>query len=156
MIQTKQLSEKELLNRKFNLSQDRQPHIYIASPYSIGNKEENVNRQIDMADFLMDLGFAPYLPLLNHFQGKRKPRIEQDWLNLDLQWMRTCDATIRLKPIINGKELPSLGADIEEAECNRLNIPIFYNVRDLCIHFKKTKEYQAYFQDVPDNIIQYC
>jgi|GEM_PF-3125714 len=135
---------------EFKMNMEKQPKVYVASPYSKGVKAYNVNRQIDAADALMDLGFAPYAPLLNHFQQLRRPRVESDWLNLDLQWMRICDATYRIKPIINGKELVSLGADIEEEECNRLNIPVFYTLKDLCKHFGKEEEYKKWKEKNPD------
>ncbi len=112
------------------------PKVYIASPYSLGNKLDNVIRQLEMADKLMTLGIAPYIPLLNHYQQEYFPRQENDWLNLDLQFMRSCDAIIRIKPIIDGKELPSLGADIEEHEARRLGIPVFYSIEELKTHFK--------------------
>jgi len=33
--------------------------VYIASPYSIGDKEQNVLNSLEFADLLWDLGFVP-------------------------------------------------------------------------------------------------
>jgi len=99
--------------------------IYIASPYTNGWQSDNVRRQMDAANILMDLGFSPYTPLLTHFQSMIHPRKERDWLNLDLEWLSVCQALIRIKPIINGKELLSSGADEEEQKAKDLGLPIF-------------------------------
>jgi hypothetical protein len=42
--------------------------IYIASPFTIGNPDTNVRRQIDAGEELINAGFYPYLPLLSHYQ----------------------------------------------------------------------------------------
>jgi hypothetical protein len=136
----------------FIQSNTEQIRVYIASPFTKGNKMHNVNRQIDAGDALMDLGFACYIPLLNYWQQLRKPRCENDWLNHDLQWMRLCNATYRIKPIIRGKELPSFGADVEEKDCNRVGIPVFYTLKDLCHHYGKDKEYEKWAEENPDYI----
>ena len=98
---------------------------YIASPYTNGDKEENVNLQLDVADVLIDHNIAPYAPLLNHFQHLRNPRPERDWLKLDLIYLECCDILIRMKPIKDEKELPSNGADDEETKAKELKMPVF-------------------------------
>jgi hypothetical protein len=99
--------------------------IYIASPYSIGDKQENVNLQLDVAAELLKRGYAPYTPLLTHYQHMRHPREEQDWLKLDFEFLSLCDMLFRIKPIVDGKEVPSSGADAEENLARSLNIPVF-------------------------------
>ena len=54
--------------------------VYIASPYTKGDVAVNVKRQIRMASQLMDNGFAPFWPLLSHFQHMMFPRPYQDWI----------------------------------------------------------------------------
>ena len=39
--------------------------VYIASPYTIGDKLQNIERQMEAANTLINLGFAVYVPLLN-------------------------------------------------------------------------------------------
>lgn len=99
--------------------------IYIASPYSIGDKQENVNLQLDVAAELLKRGYAPYTPLLTHYQHMRHPREEQDWLKLDFEFLSLCDMLFRIKPTVDGKEVPSSGADQEEALARKLEIPVF-------------------------------
>ena len=98
--------------------------IYIASPYSIGEKHSNVLNQIYAADVLMNLGYNPFLPLLSHYQDFHCHRPEEDWIKNDLIWLASCDAVLRLPGL-------SKGADAEVKEAIRLNIPVYYSVEDL-------------------------
>ena len=113
--------------------------VYISSPYTNGDKLENVQRQMDVTDELMNNGFYPFTPLYSHFQHTYKPRLYEDWINVDLMWVEVCDCFLRIIPIINGKELISKGADMEEAEAKKLDIPIFYSVKDLIKYYKNKK-----------------
>jgi len=99
--------------------------VYIASPYTNGDKDENVNLQMDIAEELITRGYAPYTPLLTHFQHMRHPRPEKDWLTLDFEFLSCCDVMIRIKPIKNEKEITSMGADKEEIHAKNLKIPVF-------------------------------
>ena len=101
--------------------------VYIASPYTIGNAAVNVKRQIDCADDLMNLGYAPYAPLLNHFQHMIHPR--PDWLKFDFVWVLSCDCLLRL----DGE---SSGADEEVELATKHGIPVFYNIDILHQHYK--------------------
>lgn len=102
--------------------------VYIASAYSIGDQAVNVKTQIDMADQLMTLGFAPFVPLLSHFQHMIHPRPYQDWVDIDLEWVRACDCVLRLPG-------ESKGADGEVALAKEIGIPVFYELLDLLRHF---------------------
>lgn len=110
--------------------------IYIASPYTNGDKISNVNLQLDVANELIERGYAPYTPLLMHFQHMRNPRQEHDWLKLDFEFLSCCDVLVRIKPLIDDVELTSKGADEEEAEARRLEIPVFvfHTIEDLCLY----------------------
>ena len=57
--------------------------IYIASPYSVGSKIRNVNRQIDAGEVLLKLGYCPIIPLYSHYQNKRHPHDYETWMQLD-------------------------------------------------------------------------
>ena len=98
--------------------------VYIASPYSIGNKIENVRYSLEVADRLMGKGFVPYAPLLNHFQNEMFPRPEIDWLNFDISWLCVCNVILRLP----GR---SSGADQEVGVAKMKNIPIVYSIEEL-------------------------
>lgn len=98
--------------------------VYIASPYTLGDVAANVKFQIDVADELMNFGFAPFAPLYSHFQHMVHPRPYKDWIKIDLEWVKACDCLLRL-----GGE--SKGADGEVKFASDLGIPVFYSIAEL-------------------------
>ena len=111
--------------------------VYICSPYTNGDKEKNVEFQMEMADQLISLGFFPFTPLYYHFQHTYIPRYDSDWLKLDFVWLRLCDCIIRFKTIYEGKVLDSHGSDLEEEEARRIGIPVFYTIDDMVNYYKE-------------------
>lgn len=103
--------------------------VYIASPYTKGDVAVNVKLQIDTVDILMNNGFAPFAPLYSHFQHMVHPRPYEDWAEIDMEWVRVCNAVLRI-----GGE--SLGADAEVALAKELDIPVFYSVDELILKLK--------------------
>jgi len=99
--------------------------VYIASPYTLGDVAVNVKAQLDMANVLMDKGFAPFAPLYSHFQHMAHPRPYQDWIELDLVWVEVCDCVLRLPG-------ESSGADGEVKHAEELGIKTYYSVEELC------------------------
>ena len=98
--------------------------IYVASPYTVGDREENVNRAIEAAEQLINEGFAPFSPLLTHFHHLRYPHTWDTWMMLDIEWLSVCDALLRLPG-------EGAGAD-EEVEFARNNeIHVFYTIEQL-------------------------
>jgi hypothetical protein len=98
--------------------------VYIASPYTKGDVAVNVKVQIDAANELMNLGFAPFVPLYSHFQHMIHPRPYQDWIDLDLEWIPSCDCILRLPG-------ESSGADNEVYVASTLNIPVYFSLGSL-------------------------
>ena len=98
--------------------------IYIASPYTKGDKDRNTYVQILAADVLACYGFVPYAPLLNHFWHGYFPHDYDFWLRLDLEWLPMCDALLRLPG-------ESEGADKEVARAIELHKPVFYSLIEL-------------------------
>lgn len=103
--------------------------VYIASPYTLGDVAVNVKIQIDTADELMNYGFAPFVPLLAHFQHLIHARPYQDWVNVDLEWVKHCDCVLRLDGESNG-------ADEEVRLANSIGKRVFYSINDLINHYK--------------------
>ena len=106
----------------------RKVKVYIASPYTNGNKEELVQLQLDAAYHLLKMGFNPFAPLYNHFIQKDHADLDKnfDWLEVDKAWLKDCDMAVRLYPIDKyGLEIASPGADEEEELCKELGIPMF-------------------------------
>ena len=99
--------------------------VYIASPYTLGDVAVNVKAQLDMADVLMDKGFAPFAPLYSHFQHMAHPRPYQDWIKIDLVWVEVCDCVLRLPG-------ESSGADGEIKYAEELGIKTYYSLEELC------------------------
>ena len=106
--------------------------VYIASPYTIGDKEENVKRQIVCASLLIHTGFVPYAPLLSAYIDKFIPIPYDYWLELDFEWIKVCDAVLRL----DGE---SKGADLEVHFATKNKVPVFYHIIELQHYFSKKR-----------------
>lgn len=103
--------------------------VYIASPYTLGDQALNVRKQMDVFNELANTGkIAPFAPLLFHFQHIVHPRKTSDWLAMDFEWVKTCDAVLRLPG-------QSEGADLEVQFAQSFDIPVFHTVEDLKAHF---------------------
>lgn len=104
--------------------------VYIASKYSIGDQAANVRASMDAFNELARLGFAPYSPLLSHFQQIVHPLDYETWMAIDLEWLRQCDVVLRLPG-------ESAGADREVTEAETCNIPAFDTTFDLAMYFNE-------------------
>ena len=118
--------------------------VYIASPYKNGVMTLNVRLQMETADKLIGLGYYPFVPLYCHFQQIMFPRTEQDWLALDIPWVKVCDALLRLKPTLDDKEIYSYGADLEEQTAKDNKIPVFYSIEELDEYFNPKNPMKFY------------
>lgn len=93
--------------------------IYVAGPYTHGDVMENIQRAIEMGDRLMVYGFIPFIPHLTGFWHLMFPHPYDEWMSYDEEWLKSCDAVLR----ISGE---SNGADAEVLLARKLNIPVFY------------------------------
>lgn len=98
--------------------------VYVASPYSKGNKLVNVNRQIDAGERLLQAGYCPIIPLYSHYHEKRYPHEYDVWLEIDRCKLSKCDALLRL----SGE---SPGADQECEWAQEMHIPVFHSIMRL-------------------------
>lgn len=94
-------------------------HIYIASPYTLGDTATNVRRQIDAANQLIDAGYVPVWPLSCHYLHEVVERDYETWMVMCFAWLSRCDGVLRL----TGE---SSGADREVQEAYRLGIPVLF------------------------------
>lgn len=108
---------------------DRKLRVYVMGPYSQGVPTTNVNVAIKMGDKLMELNFVPFIPHLTMLWGVLSPKAYDEWLDWDMEWLRLCDAAIRIPGF-------SPGADREQALCTELGIPVFKCLDDL-LHWRK-------------------
>lgn len=105
----------------------RKVKVYISSPYTNGDKEANVQLQMDAYYHLAILGFNPHMPVYNHFIQLQHANMDVDWLEMDIDWLSDCDIAIRIHPHDKfGNEIQSPGADEEEKYCNAKGIPMFH------------------------------
>lgn len=106
--------------------------IYIASAYSLGDQALNVRRQIEAADKLLEMGHIPFIPCLSHLWHLISPKSYEEWLRIGIEWLRRCDALLRLDGL-------SIGADLEVAEAKRLCMLIYYGLENVPdIHLTKS------------------
>lgn len=112
-------------NSRRIMMNEKKKHIYVASPYTVGDQFCNVQKQIDCANRLIDMGYIPFSPLLMsvylHAQVERE---WQTWMEIDYAWVEKCDGLIRLEGV-------SKGADAEVEYAKKLGIPVFYNFEDI-------------------------
>jgi hypothetical protein len=97
----------------------KRPLVYVAGPYSKPDPCENTNRAILAANRLLDC-CAPLIPHLSHFWHTVTPKPYEEWLALDLEYLRRCDVVLRLPG-------ESSGADGEVAFALEHGIPVFHD-----------------------------
>lgn len=97
--------------------------VYVAGPYTLGDRSENLRRIMAATVEILDAGHEPFCPLLTHFMDLVHPRPWEDWMRLDLAWLRVAEAVVR----IPGE---SEGADLETHYAYTHNIPVFFSVAE--------------------------
>lgn len=95
--------------------------VYVAGPYTQGNQGSNVRDAVSAGEELLNAGLYPYVPHLNHLWHLIFPHKYEEWMDLDLTWLRKCDILLKLPG-------ESPGADLEEETARGLNMPIFYSI----------------------------
>lgn len=98
--------------------------VYIAGPYTKGDVAANVRAAMDAADGVLAAGFIPFIPHLTHFWHLVNPRRYEFWLVYDTEWLRVCDAVLRLPD-------ESYGADKEVELALKLGLPVFHSIAGL-------------------------
>lgn len=97
--------------------------VYVAGPMSLGDHDLNIRRGIDAAQALLEAGHSPYLPHLTSFWNIVHTNPHGRWLALDRDWLKCCDALIRLPG-------ESKGADQEVEWAIGHRIPVFHSVEE--------------------------
>jgi vacuolar-type H+-ATPase subunit D/Vma8 len=116
---------------------NEKPWIYIASPYTRGDVAINVRAQMEAFDAILAMGAVPIAPLFTHFQHMFKPRPYEDWIELDLEIVKRCDACIRLEAVAERsdgtvyRQYKSSGADGEVMAFARMAKPVFLSMHAL-------------------------
>jgi len=106
--------------------------VYIAGPIAADTEEKeewNVTQALDIAYQLVKAGFAVYLPHAFWYVDKWVSKMElcplrSYYIAQDLEWLKACDAVIRIKGA-------SIGTDIEITNAKVAGIPVFKEINDL-------------------------
>jgi hypothetical protein len=91
--------------------------VYVAGPYTGGDVCQNVRRAMEVADTLINEHHAPFVPHLYHFMRMHRPQGYEEWMRIDLAWLRKSDVLVRLPGT-------SSGADREVLLAKQLGIPV--------------------------------
>lgn len=95
--------------------------VYVAGPYT-ADPETCTATAIEAGDQLLDAGYAPFVPhVLHYWHTLHTERHYEDWMRIDLTWLRAADAVLRLPG-------ESPGADQEVALARELGIPVVDSV----------------------------
>lgn len=108
--------------------------VYIAGPYTKPDPAANVELACLCWSHIFRLGFAPFCPHWSHFQHERYPLPYLDWMELDLLWLKKCEALFR----IPGE---SAGADDEEVAAATEAMPVFTSYRALVSWFAEEDDW---------------
>lgn len=101
------------------VSELQKKFVYLAGPYSIGNKLENACSMNWAAVQLMRAGVIVFNPLLSHFYGPVAKEFTHDWwCEFDLHWVGKCDAMV----VLPGE---SRGAEREAEYAKEHGIPVY-------------------------------
>lgn len=97
--------------------------VYVAGPIGpVGPKQrENVDAALALGHELHRRGFASYVPHLNWFYEQAHPREREEWLRHDFEWVKQCDALLRMPG-------HSPGSDEEVETAKKADIPVFYEI----------------------------
>lgn len=120
--------------------------VYVAGPLGKGDLVKNISRAHDAGIALLKAGLSVIVPHGSCFWANQwiapmgnyalMPCVEPkgiahaDWLAMDLEIVRRCDAVLRL-------EGDSIGADMEVDEADRRGIPVFYSVENVLRHVRE-------------------
>ena len=97
--------------------------VYVAAPYT-SDPLANTHEAIAAADRLLQLGYVPFVPHLSHFWDELHPHPYADWLAWCLEWVKVCDAVLRLPG-------ESEGADTEIELAYGLDVPVYHSIESL-------------------------
>jgi hypothetical protein len=100
----------------------RKLRVYIAGPFSKGDVLLNVASAIDAGERVLALGHTPFIPHMNLVWNLRYEHHASVWYAWDNEWLKVCDAILRLPG-------ESPGADNEVKLALTLHIPVFFSMK---------------------------
>ena len=100
---------------------DEMKYIYVAGPYTNDDPVLNVRKAIEAGEQLIALGFVPFIPHLTHLWHLISPHDIEYWYEYDNEWIRKCDALLRLPG-------ESKGADDEVYLMFEMGKSVYYSI----------------------------
>ena len=106
--------------------------VYVAGPYSSDNVLgvlSNIRKGNHVAYQLLQLGFAPFSPWLDHLfvlMDFNNDLTVNDFYEYSMEWLRVSDAIF-----VQGDWSKSKGTKAEVEEAELLGIPVFYDLTKL-------------------------
>ena len=98
--------------------------VYISGPYTEGVWEINVREAILAADEIHRNGHTPFIPhAMTSLWALVRPKMKDEWIEIDLQILSRCDALVRLAGT-------SDGAEIEVEYAHKNDIPVYHGVEE--------------------------
>lgn len=99
--------------------------IYVAGPYTKGDTILNIRAAVYAGNYIAYLGHTPFIPHLTAFWHMLIPHDDINfWYNYDNEWLKACDALLRL-------EGESTGSDAEVKLAQSLGMTIYRNLFDI-------------------------
>lgn len=96
------------------------PMVYVAGPISTGDYIRNVRAGIDVATRLLRNGIVPFCPHLSAFWDLIEPVSWDEWLEMDKEIIKRCNALFRMPGA-------SRGGDVEVQFAKGLGLPVFFD-----------------------------
>ncbi len=129
---------------------ENRPKVYVSGPISLGDHVKNIRMGIDAGEELYQNGFIPYIPHTDFLWGLVYEHSWEGWMDIDLEWVKACDALLRLPG-------ESRGADWEVEVATQLLKPVAYSVPQLIdIYYpKEHKELPKTIEDVRKQLSLY-
>ncbi len=100
--------------------------VYIAGPMTVGPREENLTKAIEVSEKVWGQWYAPFVPHMSFFYNDIHPHTWDEWLDYDETIIKSCCALIRV-------EGESKGADREVEFARQEGIPVFFTFDDFKI-----------------------
>lgn len=101
----------------------KKPLIYVAGPYTNPDPVMNVQRAIEIAEYVEYMQATPFIPHLSMLWHLVRPNDIETWYARDLEVLDWCHALFRFQG-------PSTGADREVGHALERGIAVFHEDRN--------------------------
>ena len=96
--------------------------VYVAGPYTHGDVIRNIRNAVLAGQEILEGGHTPFIPHMNYVWHFLCPGTTTQWYDWDNEWLKLCDAVIRLPGY-------SRGSDLEVELAHKEGIPVYDSVK---------------------------